>query len=265
MTSTVPWPYARALAHRGGGSLAPENTIAAIKVGLEHGYRAIEFDAMLAVDDVPVLIHDPTLERTGLTAGAVSGLSAAELARIDVGGWHSPRYAGEMVPTLERTLRFCRDNGVWPNIEIKPAPGFDAATGAAVARVTAQAYADLIRPGGDRAHLVDARVPLVSSFSRIALAAAREAAPDLPRGWLMQRVPANWRAELARLGCVSLHTNHRYLTAGLTRRIKENGTWLFCYTVNSPQRARTIFGWGVDAFCTDAIDRIAADTALSCP
>lgn len=265
MNAVAPWPYARVLAHRGGGRLAPENTIAAIKVGLDHGYRAIELDAMLAADDVAVLMHDPTLKRTGLIRGAVNERRAAELERVDVGAWHSPRFAGEMVPTLERTLRFCRDHGIWPNIEIKPARGFDRVAGAAVARVTAQVYADLIRPGGDRAGQTDAHIPLLSSFSRVALAAAREAAPDVPRGWLVQRVPRIWRAEIARLGCVSLHANHRYLTARMTRTIKESGTWLFCYTVNSQRRAYTIFRWGVDAFCTDRIDLIAADLALSCP
>ncbi len=104
---------------------------------------------MLAVDDVPVLMHDPTLERTALTVGAVSERSAAELERIDVGGWHSARFIGETVPTLQRTLRFCREHDIWPNIEIKPGAGFEAATGAAVARVTAEVYADLMRPGGD--------------------------------------------------------------------------------------------------------------------
>lgn len=260
MTLSAPWPYAKVLAHRGGGTLAPENTLAAIGVGLEHGYRAIEFDAMLAVD-VPVLMHDPSLERTALTVGAVSEWTAAALGAIDVGRWHSARFAGEAVPTLENALRFCRDNGVWPNIEIKPAPGFETATGDAVARVTAQVYADVIRAGGDRADRVDARVPLMSSFSQAALAAARKTAPDLPRGWLIDRVPPNWHSELARLGCVSLHTNHRYLTAQLASAIKDAGSWLFCYTVNSPQRARTILSWGVNAFCTDAIDRIPAQFA----
>lgn len=262
MRSVPAWPYPRVLAHRGGGKLAPENTIAAIKVGLDRGYRAVELDAMLAADDVPVLMHDPTLRRTALIRGAVSEWSASALAQVDVGGWHSPRFVGERVPTLERTLRFCRDYGIWPNIEIKPVLGLDHATGAAVARAVAQMYADLIHPGGDRADQVDPGVPLLSSFSRVALAAARATAPHVPRGWLLQRVSANWYEELTRLGCVSLHANHRYLTAGLVRKIKQAGTWIFCYTVNSPQRARTIFGWGVDAFCTDAIDRISADLTI---
>ena len=262
MSVAPAWPYPRVLAHRGGGALAPENTIAAIRVGLERGFRAVEFDAMLAVDDVPVLMHDPRLERTALLVGAVSERSAAELEGIDVGGWHSAPFIGEMVPTLQRTLRFCRDHDIWPNVEIKPAPGFEAATGAAVARVTAQVFAELVRPGGDRADQVDPRVPLLSSFAPAALIAAREVGPSLPRGWLVDRVPPNWRANIAHLGCVSLHTNHRHLTDLSAREIKRAGTWLFCYTVNSPQRARTIFSWGVDAFCTDAIDRIPADLAM---
>ena len=262
MSSTRPWPYPRVLAHRGGGVLAPENTIAAIKMGLDYGYRAIEFDVMLAADSVPVLMHDKKLKRTALIAGLVSELSASMLAQVDVGRWHSPRFVGERVPTLEQALRFCRDHNIWPNIEIKPAPGFDAATGAAVARTTAQVYRDLVRPDGDRADRADSRVPLLSSFSRLALAAARDVASDVPRGWLVQRVPRNWSAELERFGCVSLHANHRYLTAGMTRKIKKAGHWLFCYTVNAPRRARTITGWGVDAFCTDAIDRIAPDFGL---
>ena len=261
MSVSIPWPYARILAHRGGGTLAPENTIAAIQVGYELGFRAIEFDVMLAADDIPVLIHDPTLERTGRIAGTVSQLRAAQLERVDVGGWHSLRFAGETVPTLKQTLCFCREHDIWPNIEIKPTPGFEAETGAAVARVTSQIYEDLIRPDGDRAEHVELRVPLLSSFAAAALVAARQVAPWLPRGWLVDRVPSTWREEQARLGCLSLHANHQYLTAAVTEEIKRAGSWLFCYTVNTPERARTLLDWGVDAFCTDAIDRIGPDFA----
>ena len=101
----------------------------------------------------------------------------------------------------------------------------------------------------------------MSSFERDALAAARAAAPDLPRGFLLDAVPENWSQELAALGCMALHTNHRYLTRALSRAIKDAGYWLFCYTVNEPARARQLFDWGVDAFCTDRLDLIGADFA----
>ncbi len=256
MTHHRNWPFARVIAHRGGGTLAPENTIAGIEVGLDHGFRAIEFDAMLAADAVPVLIHDPTLERTTNGRGDVASFTAAELDALDAGAWFAPRFAGARLPRLVETIAFCRRHDIWANIEIKPAPGHESATGAQVARVTAQAYADVVRPRGDRAETVEARAPLLSSFSREALAAARGAVPDLPRGLLVGPVPADWEDQLETLGCVALHCSHRHLTQALARTVKDAGYWLFCYTVNDAGRARELFDWGVDAFCTDRIDLI---------
>ena len=255
----LPWPYARVLAHRGGGALAPENTVAAIREGLARGFHAIEFDAMLAADDVPVLIHDPTLERTTSGRGDVADHTAQQLAELDAGRWFSEKFAREPVPTFASAVSFCRANDIWTNIEIKPAPGFDAQTGDVVARQTAVLYADLVRAGGDRAGDIEPRVPLFSSFSEVALAAARAAAPDVPRGWLIDHVPDDWPGRMAALGCVALHTNHRHLTRETARAIKAAGYWLFCYTVNEPARAAALFDWGVDAFCTDRIDLIGAD------
>lgn len=259
MSTPRPWPYPRVLAHRGGGTLAPENTLAAIRVGHERGFRGVEFDAMLAADETPVLMHDPTLQRTTSGRGPVAAHTAAELARLDAGGWHSPAFAGEPVPAFETAVRWCRAHDVWINIEIKPAPGVAARTGAVVARLTATLYADLVRPGGAAAERAVPRVPLFSSFEREALAAAREAAPDIPRGYLLDRVPRDWRAQLQALDCVALHTNHRHLTRELAAAVKDAGYWLFCYTVNDPARAVELAAWGVDAYCTDRIDLIAPD------
>ena len=58
------WPYPRWVAHRGAGKLAPENTLAAFRLGGEHGYRMFECDVKLSADKVPFLLHDATLERT---------------------------------------------------------------------------------------------------------------------------------------------------------------------------------------------------------
>jgi glycerophosphoryl diester phosphodiesterase len=85
VTARPRWPWPRVVVHRGGGSLAPENTLAAIRLAVERGFNAVEFDAMLAADDEPVLMHDPTLERTAGRATAVAALRASELAGIDVG------------------------------------------------------------------------------------------------------------------------------------------------------------------------------------
>ena len=58
------WPYPFWIAHRGAGKLAPENTLAALRLGAQHGYRMFECDAKLSADGVPFLMHDTTLTRT---------------------------------------------------------------------------------------------------------------------------------------------------------------------------------------------------------
>lgn len=251
------WPWPRVLAHRGGGTLAPENTLAAIRFGHARGFRAVEFDAMLPADEVPVLMHDATLERTTGMRGAVAARTAHELGTLDAGRWHSESFVGEPIPTLAAALDLCRAQSIWPNVEIKPVPGDEERTGRAVAHQVARSYEDLLQANGE----IDARVPLLSSFAPPALVAARAAQPRLPRALLVDRAPVDWLAALRRLDCVGLHLNHRKLDETLAREVKRAGYWLFCYTVNEPVRAREILAWGVDAFCTDRIDLIGADFA----
>lgn len=247
------WPYPKIVAHRGGGTLAPENTVAGLRCGLAHGYHAVEFDVMLSKDGVGVVVHDSVLGRTVKGVGNVSDYTADELAAMDAGGWFDARFADEPVPSLRQFIEYCRAQQIWMNIEIKPAPGFDAETGRLAAAVARGYFAAEIAAGDF------ARVPLLSSFSFDALMAARQSAPDLPRGFLLDRIDGSWLGQVRALGACAVHTNHRHLTPALARDVKQAGLGLFCYTVNDPRRARELLDWGVDAFCTDRIDLIAAD------
>jgi glycerophosphoryl diester phosphodiesterase len=241
------WVYPKVIAHRGGGSLAPENTLAAMRCGLAHGFHAVEFDVMLSADSIPVLMHDPHFGRTVRGMGEVCDTSARELAALDAGSWFGAQFAGEPVPTYEQVVHFCRGNGIWMNVEIKPVPGFEAKTGRIVAETTRRLFAQ------------ETALPLFSSFSFDALVAAKAAAPGIPRGLLIDAIPADWQQRVEALAAVALHTNHQHLTAEQAHAVKQEGTGLLCYTVNDPARAREIMAWGVDAFCTDRIDLIGPD------
>ena len=247
------WPYPRILAHRGGGSLAPENTLAGVRRGMEAGFRAIEFDVMLAQDGVPVVLHDPRLGRTVAGRGSVADIDALDLAARDAGSWFGPDYAGEPVPLFVEFAQFCKSHGVWMNIEIKPVPGHETQTGTVVARLAAAMFADELVEGRV------ARAPLLSSFSEAALVAAREAAPHVPRAWLVEALPRDWERRARTLDAVAIHIDHVRLTARQAFDVKAAGFGLFCYTVNAPARARELFGWGVDGLCTDRIDLIGPD------
>jgi glycerophosphoryl diester phosphodiesterase len=255
------WPYPTVLAHRGGGTLAPENTMAGLRRGMAAGYRAIEFDVMLARDGVPVVLHDPFLGRTVPGSGHVYDYDALELAAMDAGGWFAREFEGEPVPLFVEFAQFCRAHGVWMNIEIKPAPGHELETGATVARIAAAMFADEIAAGAEAGAGADkpARAPLLSSFSHEALASAREVAPGVPRAFLMSELAPDWERRAREVEAVAIHTNHRHLTPQQAHEVKAAGFGLFCYTVNDPARARALLGWGVDAFCTDRIDLIGPD------
>jgi len=248
------WSYpVRVLAHRGGGTLAPENTMAGLREGMRRGFRAIEYDIMLARDGMAVVMHDPYLGRTVAGAGNVFDYDALELAAMDAGSWFARAYDGEPVPLFVEFAGYCKAHGVWMNMEIKPAPGYDIETGGTVARIAAGMFADEMAAGRWR------EVPLLSSFSELALEAAREVAPEVPRALLMSELPPDWERRVQALEAVAVHVNHRHLTRELALAVKGAGYALFCYTVNEPARARELLGWGVDAFCTDRIDLIGPD------
>lgn len=249
------WRYPRILAHRGGGTLAPENTLAGLQRGIGFGFRAIEFDVMLARDGVPVVMHDPYLGRTVSGAGHVFDYDAHELARMDAGSWFGADYRGEPVPLFVEFAQYCKAQGIWMNIEVKPARGFDRETGETVARITRAMFADDIAEGRLE------RVPLLSSFSLAALESARDAAPDLPRAFLMSELPPGWEPLARSVEASAIHANHKHLSPALAKAVRDAGFGLFCYTVNEPARARELLDWGVEAFCTDRIDLIGPKVA----
>jgi len=242
-----PWPHPRVIGHRGGGSQAPENTLAGIRKAAQLGYQGVEFDAMLSADKVPLLIHDETLERTTSGHGAVAETPHSSIAKLDAGAWFGAAYRGERVPTLELAARLCIELHIWANVEIKPAGGIEAETGAVVAR-TAQALWHGASPA-----------PLLSSFRREALEAARAAAPELNRGYLTDRIEPHSIEAAKSLGCISLHCNWKYLTRAQAIETRRAGCRLLCYTVDDPEVARRLFSWGVDAIFTDNLGLIPPD------
>lgn len=245
------WPYPRILGHRGGGILAPENTLGALRYAADEGFHGVEVDAMLAADGVPVLMHDPIFGRTIQRSGSVASSSSLDLSRLDAGSWYSAAYAGEPVPALEAAMTLCRTTGLWMNIEIKPSSDQAArATGRAVGAVARGLYADVL--GTHQA-------PVLSSFSLDALQGARETAPDLVRGLLVDAIPQDWEQRLEQIEATTLHVNVSSLTEAQVATLRDAGVPILAYTVNTSESARQLFSWGVSALCTDRLDLIAPD------
>jgi glycerophosphoryl diester phosphodiesterase len=239
-------------AHRGGAKLAPENTTAAFDNGVALGADGIELDVRLSGDGVPMVFHDPSLERTTDRSGPVAALSASELARVDAGYHFSNgdgypfRGQGIGVPTLEATLR--RFPSARLIIEMKGAQP-----------ELARAVADVIR----RTDAVD-RV-CVGSFSQQSLDTLRDEAPDIATSasepearWTLHRSWVRW-PRASRRPFVAFQVPERagrlrVVTPAFVRQVHREGRVLQVWVVDREEDARRLLGWGVDGLISDRPD-----------
>ena len=243
--SPANWPYPTLFAHRGGGTLAPENTLAAIKCGHEQGYTAFEFDVKLSADGVAILMHDDTLERTTNGSGKVAEKSIATLTELDAGGWHSARFRGEPIPRFSAVAKYLHGLGLVANVEIKPCAGSDARTGQLIAELCQSLWQDrLVKP-------------LLSSFSVEALTAARAVSSELPLGLLVSEPSAVHLPTVQALKCVSINGDHRYINGDTIKYFHGEGVRVLAYTVNDAARAAELMDLGIDGIFTDELERMA--------
>ena len=245
-TALKPWPYPRWVAHRGAGKLAPENTMSAFRLGAHYGYRMFECDAKLSKDGVLFLMHDATLNRTTNAQGTGSDLIMGEIAQLDAGSWHSRAFAGEALPTLEALSRWCLANHYFLNVEIKPTPGQELETGRACG-----ALMNKIWPQTEVQ-------PLFTSFKPDALQSAKEVAPHIPRGLLVDKLAdSSGDADLQialDLGCQVMVLNHALWTPELVAKVHGAGLRCSSYTVNDEWAAQRLIDLGTDAIITDRVD-----------
>lgn len=250
MTALAAWPYPRWVAHRGAGKLAPENTLSAFRLGAQYGYRFFECDAKLSKDGVLFLMHDAELERTTNGHGTGSDLTMGEIAQLDAGSWHSRAYAGEQLPTLEALARWCLANQLQLNVEIKPTPGQELETGRACGALMNRIWPQ------------DRTPPLFTSFKPASLQGAKDVAPHIPRGLLVDKLaddtgpnPGDIDLQTALgLDCSAMVLNHALWTAELVAKVHAAGLYCSSYTVNDAWAAQRLIDLGTDGIITDRVD-----------
>ncbi len=244
------WTLPKLIAHRGGGRLAPENTLAGMRAAVAHGFSAVEFDVKLSHDEVPFLLHDDDLVRTTNGVGLAKAKHWSELADLDAGSWFDADFRTEGVPSLDQVVAYCLAEGVQMNIELKPCVGMEHATGRAIAKKVGAHWHTPALKGQP--------LPLLSSFSTAALAAAQAAAPEVPRGLLIDVWSEDLWTLLRDLGCVSLHAAAVLWTRERVKAVHQAGFKALAWTVNDVAQAQQLLAWGVDAVVTDALDQRGA-------
>ena len=226
------------IAHRGASSVAPENTLPAIRKAIDRRADSVELDVRCTRDNRIVLMHDDTVNRTTDGTGRVRDLTLRQIRRLDAGKWFAPKFKGIRAPTLGQALRVLKGKAI-PVVEIK-----DPDIGDAVA-------AELRR----EAMLADA---VIISFDETALQGAASVEPRIAS--LLLFAPEDGKKPDARqlvlrareCGATGLDLHHACLTAELVRNIKRRGLSIWAWTVDDPARAAKLAAMGVDGITTNA-------------
>lgn len=113
--------------HRGYSLVAPENTLPAYILSKKMGFFYVETDVSFTADNVAMLLHDSTIDRTSNGSGTLSNMTYSEVRQYDFGSWKSPEYAGTVIPTLDEFLGLCKDIMLHPYIELKENGGYTEA------------------------------------------------------------------------------------------------------------------------------------------
>jgi len=94
------------ISHRGALAECPENTLAGLQYAYDQGIRLIEIDVMMTEDDVPILFHDSSLDRTTNGTGTVTRAAWNYVCGLDAGSWFSEEFAGEKVPLVSEVFEW---------------------------------------------------------------------------------------------------------------------------------------------------------------
>ena len=117
--------YVKGINHRGYSADAPENTIPAFKLSAKKGFKIVESDVQFTSDNVPVMLHDTTIDRTSNGTGAINSMTYAQVRQYDFGSWKGSEFAGTKIPTLYEFLACCKACGLSPRIEFKDGVRYD--------------------------------------------------------------------------------------------------------------------------------------------
>ena len=246
----------RVYAHRGGSALGPENTIAAFDIGLAAGADGLELDVHLSADGIPVVMHDPTLDRTTDATGLLSAKSADELARVDAGyrftngtGGAPFRGQGIGVPTLIDVLR--RYPGVPTIVELK-VDTEDCGIRVAQAVCEADATDRVCLAGFGLRSARGARQALPSAGASACQVEVRRALHCSWVGWPVGTVAYHGYQVPERSGWL------RVVSRRFVRQAHQAGLAVEVWIVDEPPDMERLLAWGVDGLISNRPDLAVA-------
>jgi glycerophosphoryl diester phosphodiesterase len=252
-------PRPTVLGHRGSAGSAPENTLASFAIALEQGADIVESDVHVTADGVPVLIHDPSVDRTTNGAGLVADLTFEELGELDAGFWFGEHEAdafpergcGHRVPGLAEAFERFPDARF--NLEIK-APGTALAQRVLeLLREFERAEHTLLTAGED-SDMASLRTALAGSGVAPAIGASLADILEVVQSALESRPPAT---DSMAIQIPDSFGGKPLVTEALVRHAHAHGIVVHVWTINEPSEMKRLLDLGVDGLVTDYPGRMA--------
>ncbi|MDR7303717.1 glycerophosphodiester phosphodiesterase [Haloactinomyces albus] len=249
---TAPQPKASNIAHRGASAYAPENTLAAVRLGVEMKSDLVEIDVQQTKDDRLVVIHDTTLARTTdveqkypeRAPWRVADFTLAEIRSLDAGSWKAPKYAGERIPTLAEVLDLLEHTRAGLLLEVK-SPDLYPGIG--------QRIADELQQRPHWVHPDPAgRRLVVQSFDWGFIRHFNELLPQVTVGVL--GAPSTGRLAEVATYSDQVNPHHSDATSEYIADVHAHGMTINPYTVDDPDRMRTLLDRGVDGIISNRPD-----------
>lgn len=228
--------------HRGNSSIAPENTIAAIRAAKDELADAAEIDVQLTADGYVVVIHDFTLSRLAKDSRRVVDLTLEEIKELEVGSWFSKEFTGEKMPTLEEVFEEA-GTSIKLNIELKPTNDEDELAKAVIDIIDQYNYEERV---------------VISSLNKQALKKVKKTKPNLDVGYIVPVALGSFEFEES-IDFYSLEMS--FLTKNLVEQIKNQGKEVHAWTVNSEEDMKRMQRLQVNNIITD--DPILAQKVLA--
>jgi glycerophosphoryl diester phosphodiesterase len=240
-----------ATAHRGASAYAPENTLAAFRVGIDQKADWIESDVQRSKDGELVLMHDTTLSRTtdveelfpDRAPWRVADFTLAEIKQLDAGSWKGAEFAGEPVPTMAEMVDLVRGTRAGILMEIK-APELYPGIEADVARVF-DGFPGYVDSAVDSGRLA------VQSFNWESMRIYRSVQPQVPVGLLgtptLEQLPdLTWADQI--------NPSFRSYDAAYVDKVHALGMEVHTWTVDAPADMHAVLDRGVDGVITNRPD-----------
>ncbi len=215
------------VAHRAGGAIGPENTLAALDEAIRSRAVMAEIDVRLTHDGELVVLHDANLRRVAGVNHAIHSLTLAQARGYDVGRMFSAEFAGERIPTLGEMLTRARGK-MEMMIEIK--------TG------EPEAVLQAVRDLGMEEQCV------LAATNYGLLETVRQLAPEVRTCYIV----SSFYGDVRRMDAADqLSIRADAATLSLVRQVHRSGKEIFCWTVNDEATMRRLLAYGVDGLITD--------------